>query len=99
MMHLGIRKIAFAAVPVLVAGAMVGPMAGQASALPRQSICSDMLTEVYGDWGSADFYREDAAAANERGDWLAWGYYSELAAEDQQDGDDLYHQYLGLGCR
>jgi hypothetical protein len=78
---------------------MVGPMAGRASALPRQDICSDMLTEVYGDWGSAEFYEADAAAANARGDWLAWGYYSELAAEDNEDGDDLYQRYLALGCR
>ena len=97
----GIRKLAFAAVPVALAAAMLGPMASPASAapaLPRQSLCSDMLTEVYEDWAEADYYLDDAAAANNRGDWLAWGYYSAMAAEYQNDADDIYNRYLALGC-
>jgi hypothetical protein len=98
MMHPAIRKLAFAAVPVALAAAMLGPMAGTANALPRQSRCADMLTEVYEDWAEADYYLDDAAAANARGDWLAWGYYSYMAAETQQDADGLYQNYLALGC-
>ncbi len=82
--------------PVALAAAMLGPMAGPASAaasLPRQSLGSDMLTEVYEDWAEADYYLDDALAANNRGDWLAWGYYSEMAAEYQEDADDIYSQY------
>ena len=91
-----IRMIALAAVPVGLAAAMLGPMAGAANAMPRQ--CERVLDEVYTDWGLADIYEAEGREANAAGDWLAAGYYYGLAGQYNTAGDRLYDSFTAMGC-
>lgn len=88
------RTFAIAVIPLGLAAALFGPMAGAAQALPKNN-CATVQEQVYNDWAEADFAESNAEAAAQRLDEASWAYYSSLAQSYNNEGDSLYNQYSG----
>jgi hypothetical protein len=93
-----IRRLMLAAVPFVVAAALLGPMAGAASAQVSLADCDGMISEVYEDWAYGDFNTQYAQDALAQGDYIGWGYYNSLAAQYNTAGDELYNHAIAIGC-
>ena len=94
-----VRLLAIGAVPIAVAGAIMGPTAGTALAMePEPGSCVALLSAAYDNWDTSTEYELNGDAALERGDVTTWAEDNVLENYYNQKGDAFYDQWTHQGC-
>ncbi|HEY2269259.1 MAG TPA: hypothetical protein VGI96_42040 [Streptosporangiaceae bacterium] len=92
-----IRALVLAAVPIGLAAALPGPMAGAANAETPEH-CDEMHYVEYFDWGPASIYENYADEDSARGDWMGAASYNYLSTQYDHAGDLIHAAMDALGC-
>jgi hypothetical protein len=92
-----VRALVLAAVPIGLAAALLGPMAGAANAEPPEH-CDEMHYVEYYDWGLGDLYENYADEDSARGDGMGAANYNYLSAKYDRAGDLIHAAMDALGC-
>ena len=94
-----VRLLAIAAVPIAVAGAIMGPAAGTAHAMePEPGSCLQLLSAADETWDIATEYELNGDAALERGDVTTWAQDRVLENYFNAQGDAIYDEWTYQGC-
>ena len=95
-----LRLLAIAAVPIAVAGAIIGPTAGTAHALePDPGSCLSLISAADETWDIATEYELNGDAALERGDVATWAQDRILENYFNAQGDAIYDEWTHQGCQ